>query len=331
MAKKSKSSKAKLSTKAASWASLPWSKVQVTNECQSENDNDKFVGSSSNHYDNPDTADPSELYDVSSTKSSDYIEGANDPGIFLGLEVVDGSRYSVEKIPVMNPITREATGGFVTKLVIRNSDESSEFKHSTDADTPSEEPTQSSRRKRKQKDKVREENDPKDETGEKKSNTSTSTMEDGHCKELEMHNEKTQREEKKRKFQDSRPQKVSDSDDRSIQVLEQSKDGDNSSRLKKKLKRPKTTQNHSGMTEDSNLEIDSSAISSFVTQEQIESIRIGWSVATGGVYLHPKLCRSLYRLGFISPTPNQSSTLAASILGKRDIVGAAPTGSVSSL
>ena len=54
-----------------------------------------------------------------------------------------------------------------------------------------------------------------------------------------------------------------------------------------------------------------------------------WSIATGGVYLHPNLCQSLFRLGFTSPTPIQSSTLAASILGQRDVVGAAPTGSVS--
>lgn len=230
MTKKSKLNQ----TKAISWASLPWSKVNVHDDRQRENrENDANDQPSNNHYDNPGKVDPSDLYDVNNTNGPDYVEGANEPGIFLGLEVIDGSQYSVEKIPVVNPVTKEGTGGFVTKLVVKEA-----VVNSTQIPPPN------------------------------------------------------------------------------VEVEAKKKQGE----VPRKRKRSVT---------DGHQQKKNSELAHHVTQEEMETIREAWSNATGGVCLHPKLCRSLHRLGFSSPTPIQSSTLAASILGQRDIVGAAPTGSVS--
>ena len=58
----------------------------------------------------------------------------------------------------------------------------------------------------------------------------------------------------------------------------------------------------------------------------LQRIQTSWSVATRGVHLHRDICSTLLRSGFEQPTPVQVATLAASILGRRDIVGASPTG-----
>lgn len=47
--------------------------------------------------------------------------------------------------------------------------------------------------------------------------------------------------------------------------------------------------------------------------------------------LHSTLLSSLHALNYTYPTPIQSATLSAAILGRRDIVGAAPTGSGKTL
>lgn len=66
-------------------------------------------------------------------------------------------------------------------------------------------------------------------------------------------------------------------------------------------------------------------------QQVIESLQTSWSAQTGGVTLHPHLCQALLRQEFWVPTPVQSAALPAAILGRRNIVGAAPTGSGKTL
>jgi hypothetical protein len=63
----------------------------------------------------------------------------------------------------------------------------------------------------------------------------------------------------------------------------------------------------------------------------VSRMQVAWLTSTGGVELHPKLCRALVSLGFWTPTPIQAATLPASILGQRNIVGCAPTGSGKTL
>jgi hypothetical protein len=64
-----------------------------------------------------------------------------------------------------------------------------------------------------------------------------------------------------------------------------------------------------------------------VDEQQVQTVQSSWLAATGGVTLHPDICKGLVRQGFWTPTPIQAATLPASILGRRNIVGAAPTGS----
>ena len=66
-------------------------------------------------------------------------------------------------------------------------------------------------------------------------------------------------------------------------------------------------------------------------QQEIEELQTTWSISAVGVTLHTTLCTGLHSLKYTYPTPIQSSTLSAAILGRRDIVGAAPTGSGKTL
>jgi ATP-dependent RNA helicase DDX24/MAK5 len=68
-----------------------------------------------------------------------------------------------------------------------------------------------------------------------------------------------------------------------------------------------------------------------ISPDQLATIQSTWSQASGGASLHTRLLESLCRLGFTSPTPIQATTLAASIMGRRNLVGAAPTGSGKTL
>ena len=77
--------------------------------------------------------------------------------------------------------------------------------------------------------------------------------------------------------------------------------------------------------------IDGSAVDDISLQQEIEQLQTTWSISAIGVTLHTTLCTGLHSLKYTYPTPIQSSTLSAAILGRRDIVGAAPTGSGKTL
>mmetsp|Transcript_25722 Transcript_25722/g.42195 ORF Transcript_25722/g.42195 Transcript_25722/m.42195 type:complete len:737 (+) Transcript_25722:103-2313(+) len=68
-----------------------------------------------------------------------------------------------------------------------------------------------------------------------------------------------------------------------------------------------------------------------ISPDQLAEIQSSWSEASGGAHIHTRLLESLYRLGFTTPTPIQAATLSASIMGRRNLVGAAPTGSGKTL
>lgn len=67
------------------------------------------------------------------------------------------------------------------------------------------------------------------------------------------------------------------------------------------------------------------------TSEESVSLQSSWCGATGGVLLHSKICDVLLKNAFWTPTPIQAATLPASVLGRCDILGAAPTGSGKTL
>lgn len=62
-----------------------------------------------------------------------------------------------------------------------------------------------------------------------------------------------------------------------------------------------------------------------------QEVQQNWMSAAKGAVLDVRLCHSLARLGFSHPTPIQAATMSASILGRRNLVGAAPTGSGKTL
>lgn len=104
------------------------------------------------------------------------------------------------------------------------------------------------------------------------------------------------------------------------------------------ISKDKTTKQHSSDQNTDILQTKSNTIISPHTKDipqpslaNIHTIQTSWCTSTGGVYLHPNLCSTLVRGKFLYPTLIQASTLAAAILGKRDIVGAAPTGSGKTL
>ena len=74
-----------------------------------------------------------------------------------------------------------------------------------------------------------------------------------------------------------------------------------------------------------------SSASTSASDGDIDALRTTWSIAAPGVCLHSALCRGLHAMGYGGPTPIQASTLPPAILGRRDIVGAAPTGSGKTL
>jgi ATP-dependent RNA helicase DDX24/MAK5 len=68
-----------------------------------------------------------------------------------------------------------------------------------------------------------------------------------------------------------------------------------------------------------------------ISPDELAHIQASWSEASGGAHIHSRLLESLHRLGFAKPTPIQEATLSASIMGRRNLVGAAPTGSGKTL
>jgi|AntRauTorckE5430_2_1112549.scaffolds.fasta_scaffold01192_3 hypothetical protein len=301
----------------AKWESLPWSKVQVNKDTDADIEADELDDSkylkAANHYDNPE-ANPSDLYDVKSSKGIDYLVGANDPGIFLGLEVIDGSQYSVEKIPIRNEITKQKTGGFVTKLIVKDAVAQS-MKEEVELQKANQKKNASAKKLISVKDKTL----PHDEQDAK-----TLSRKQRNRLKLEKIKEKRKdiKLQKKRKWEEiEAANKTNEKTDGDSQKNTEVKDNVGLRKESKDLQKIKKKQKSKAEKDKQNLEA--------VPKEKMESTRVSWSIATGGVYLHPDICASLYRLGFAGPTPIQSSTLAASILGQRDVVGAAPTGSVS--
>jgi outer membrane biosynthesis protein TonB len=100
---------------------------------------------------------------------------------------------------------------------------------------------------------------------------------------------------------------------------------------KKKAEASKQNEKDTDVT-SSSAEIDSSSPPQQKEAEiNIDAIQTQWCIATGGVTLHPVLCQALQAQSFTTPTPIQAAALPAAILGRRNMVGAAPTGSGKTL
>lgn len=95
----------------------------------------------------------------------------------------------------------------------------------------------------------------------------------------------------------------------------------------KKKKKPKKSKKSPPTTDSS----EEAVVPVAETSEESSSLQASWCGATGGVLFHAKICDVLLKNEFWTPTPIQAATLPASVLGRCDIVGAAPTGSGKTL
>mmetsp|Transcript_10147 Transcript_10147/g.15202 ORF Transcript_10147/g.15202 Transcript_10147/m.15202 type:complete len:949 (+) Transcript_10147:121-2967(+) len=325
--------KAKRRGTTSKWKDLAWEKVNINSSAAEDNgddiDDSKFLNAK-NHYDDP-NADPLELYesvvkgnDNSNSKyeyEPDNVEGADDPGIFVGLEVIDGSQYQLEKVQVGS--------GYITRLVIEGDKEKRDVEESESRNE-----VDPSNNKDSSKNMIKSVSNVVEET-KKKSNSKdmeekSNTEEDPSTRKkltrkernrLKLEKMKAKRLEKKaerkRKRAEGRTCLEPNQEKTDKKVQKKSSNSDVTEKRKKKEPQIKMEK------EKQKLEP--------VSQADINTIRNAWSIGTSGVYLHEKICSSLHRMNFASPTPIQASTLAASILGRRDVVGAAPTGSGKTL
>ena len=307
------------------WGSLDWKKVDVNNNSSNNNDIDNIINDSEflnakNHYDDP-NADPSELYGGGGGSSSgkvnekyDYntVEGADDPGIFVGLEVIDGSQYQVEKIKV----GKGTSAGYITRLVIDGDNDAKFVSNYQEIQNNNNDNNSNDNNNMEIKKSTKKTKDiqGKLDKGEGKAKTEKSGLTRKQRNRIKFEEIIAKRKEKKlerkRKQKDASSDDVNDDIDKNL--------NNNEERISKK-KCKISNQSH----------VTKSITEHGISKENINLIQSSWATATGGVYLHDKICASLHQMGFTSPTPIQASTLAASILGQRDVVGAAPTGSVS--
>ena len=156
----------------------------------------------------------------------------------------------------------------------------------------------------------------------------------GHVDKKLDKKQKMKERRKKQKEKQKLKRKLSDNDDNNDH------DGSGILSAAGKTKRAKSTSN----TREDDIGIDEANVgqsaeddsneSSDVVEddnEAISNLRTSWSIHAPGIVLHSSLCAGLVTLGYHRPTPIQSSSLPAAMLGRRDIVGAAPTGSGKTL
>jgi len=312
--------------KPKSWESLPWTKVNVklskeTDDLEREPEeegltDDEFLNSS-NHYDDP-LADPNDLYTPNDSKIQNYrpekkgkcskkqlqdtdrdMEGADDPGILLGLEVIDGSQYRIEKIP-------NNVGGYVSRLVWSNFNDDNSNKDAATKTTRTPHPAHNKQQNGKHslEDRVKAEKSGKTKKRAKLSGSDND--DDHHNMKMGIPGLKLERDDYLKVDNKDLPSKPTKTFTHVKDDIKSFKDKSDATKLDQVI--------------DAN-----------PTQDKIDETQTSWAATSGGVYLHNHICCSLAKLGFSYPTPIQASTLSASILGKRDIAGAAPTGSGKTL
>ena len=92
-------------------------------------------------------------------------------------------------------------------------------------------------------------------------------------------------------------------------------------------KKPKKKKKKKSKNRDGESDITFEQKKGGIDEAEIARMQTAWMSQTGGVTLHQEICKSLFLQDFWTPTPIQAGCLPAAILGRRNIVGAAPTGS----
>lgn len=231
----------------------------------------------------------------------ELIRQTDDPNAYTFRVINIGDSYRVEK-------SGDETSGFVTKVVIAEKDEQAVI----ETDVQSKEKKSKASHEENSKPKATETNSKKPDTKDYSKKTNSSQQRKAEVLIDELTGKplnKRQRQQLKRKArleaEAAGKKKKSKTDTR---------DQLESSSVKQVTKEPQ----HKAQVED--------AAPAAPTEADLISLQTAWATP-----LHPVLLSSLHNMNYTYPTPIQSATLSAAILGRRDIVGAAPTGSGKTL
>ncbi len=309
MKRKDMMKKRHIKSSKSKWNSLRWEKLSVSIG-NKENDevDDTDYENGKNHYDNENGKFNFDDFDDSP---------GNDPGIFLGLEVVDGSQYEIQKKKLND-------GGTLTQLLIHNTGTTSTTDDSCNDDKVVDDGVDDN-------DGHTQQNPNRNNSSQDlKEEKSLSTLPEGNGNTTDKSEKNLTRKERriqrmKAKRLDAKMKRKRKREELQQQQQQQEAKGQSlHNENKNKEKSTPLQKQHAIQSEDHNDNTSSSSL-------KPENVQMNWSVSAGGIWLHPTLCAGLAAQNFSSPTPIQASTLPASILGQRDIVGAAPTGSGKTL
>lgn len=288
--------KRKRSRPTAAPGSLEWKKVDVgllaPNKAAagSGQADDNDFENAVNHYDTPE----SRTY---RTAERDLEAGPKEGvGFFFGLEVLDGSQYSVveedgSKRIVMKPA---AVSGSIDTTTAKIEEK------------PSKKATSSKG---------------------KKTVTPEETDEKAAAKKEPEKKKKKSKRKVSEEMVDANRSFDSDEEEEEDPVKAEERQAQRA--LKKKLKKKKNQAKKKEKKKLAKKEEEGNAASEEgeADETQLYSLQTSWMTATGGVTIRPELCKSLLAQSFWTPTPIQAASLPAATLGRRNIVGAAPTGS----
>ena len=296
-----------------------------------------------NHYDDPGMPDWGDLADPAaagkkkkkkkkkappprSSSAPEEQEGGDLPGFLLGFDVVDASQYEVrkEKLP---------GGGVVASVVAR----------APAPDGGGGAARGGGAKKRKAQDDGGSHSDSHNEGGSDDDNGGSHNDDDDDddekdLREMQTEIKRLQRAAKRKEAKlRKKKQKKKQTPEHSQTGEEEEEGGDGADAEAPKQKQPAKKEEKTKRKKKKAKETkpDASAAAAAAGEASsdaaADAIRTSWSVAAPGVVLHRTLCGGLAAQGFMIPTPIQAATLPAAILGRRDIVGAAPTGSGKTL
>jgi ATP-dependent RNA helicase DDX24/MAK5 len=286
----------------------------------------------------------------------------NEDGMFLSLEVLPANTYTVER-------TGDEVVGYVTRVIIHetgrgeqgeddnaadtitidnahanNLDNNDDDNNNDDADMAKRKEKAKRKREKVKLNKMESCNNNKDDGGgeEKKAtkiaaikstskeksdgNTSSSS---GREQDESINTSMTKKERRRMKREAKKLLLVNKLQDKG----QQQHDEDHTRRTRRQKTNNESStpstknlrQNHDDDDDDDD-DIDDDGVNN-----EVEQLRTSWSIAAPGISLHPILSKGLHQLNYAHPTPIQCATLPPAILGRRDIVGAAPTGSGKTL
>ena len=290
-----------------------------------DGDNDIFSAnqktSKHNHYDNP---------ELQRKANKDLpVQPGEDIAFFYGLEVLDSSQYELV-----------SQGNNQKRLVMREPSKTT---------TKEEEVSSTTKRKEQNKNKVKKEESSKLEKNNKrdsKKRKRPTTKDNDNHDDSDEDDHKVEEDTSRDSIKSSKDTAADDDDDDDNDLI--SPKSKKTRKKKKKKKKQKSSNddeeeevddgNDNDVNESTNsTDTKSSKTASLPTptstetkptEDDIIKVQMNWNKATGGgAMLHTELCTSLATMKYFQPTPIQCETLSAAILGRRNLVGAAPTGS----